>query len=371
MDARPGPGFGLIERYRDYLPMEGAEPVTLGEGSTPLVPSRRLGPELGIDLWFKVEGRNPTGSFKDRGMTVAVTLARARGARAVVCASTGNTAASAAAYAARAGLAAAVLVPRGGVALGKLAQAAAFGAEIWEVAGNFDEVLALVREAAASSEGVALVNSVNPDRLLGQKTAAFEIIDAFPGQPPAAIVLPVGNAGNISAYGKGIEDYRRAGRCRVVPRLVGVQAEGAAPLVTGEPVETPRTIASAIRIGRPASAGLARDAVARTGGAFVAVCDEAIVEAQRRLAAEEGVFVEPASASPVAALLEAARGRLRPEGIDPIVRAGERVVCVLTGDGLKDPDAGARLGRPAVAFDGNAAALRQAFARLARGERVG
>lgn len=369
MSVRPLTVSGLIDRYREYLPVDpGVTPVTLGEGSTPLIPSRLLGRELGLDLWFKVEGRNPTGSFKDRGMTVAVTLARARGARAVVCASTGNTAASAAAYAARAGMAAVVLVPRGGVAQGKLAQAAAFGAEIWEVSGNFDQVLALVREAAATTETVALVNSVNPDRLAGQKTAAFEILDAFPGEPPAAIVLPVGNAGNISAYGMGIEDYTRSGRCSSAPRLVGVQAEGAAPLVTGTPVDAPRTVASAIRIGKPASAALAREAVERTGGAFVAVPDDAILEAQRRLASDEGIFVEPASASPVAALLEAARGRVRSGGRDAAVFArGERVVCVLTGDGLKDPEAGVRLGRPVLAFAGDASALSGELDRVARG----
>lgn len=358
----------LIDRYREYLPVEpGVEPVTLGEGSTPLVPSRVIGPELGLDLWLKVEGRNPTGSFKDRGMTVAVTRARSRGARAVVCASTGNTAASAAAYAARAGLTAVVLVPQGGVAQGKLAQAVAFGAEIWEVAGNFDHVLSLVRQAVEQAEGVALVNSVNPDRLAGQKTAVYEILDSFPGEPPASIVMPVGNAGNISAYGMGLEDYRQAGRCTDVPRLIGVQAEGAAPMLSGTPVLAPRTVASAIRIGNPASAALARQAVERTDGAFIAVPDEAILEAQRRLAAEEGIFVEPASASPVAALLEGARRR-HAEGADPVIaRAGGRVVCVLTGDGLKDPEAGARLGRPIVPFRGDPLALQRELARVAGG----
>ncbi|MBE3591137.1 MAG: threonine synthase [Firmicutes bacterium] len=357
----------LIERYGRHLPVPpDVAPVSLGEGGTPLLPSRRLGPALGLDLWFKLEGQNPTGSFKDRGMTVAVTLARARGARAVICASTGNTAASAAAYAARAGLAAAVVVPRGRVARGKLAQALACGAEVWEIEGDFDRALELVRATAASVPAVALVNSVNPDRLQGQKTAAFEICDAFAGdRPPDAVVLPVGNAGNITAYHMGFEEYRRAGRLAALPAMIGVQAAGAAPLVLGRDVPNPETVATAIRIGRPASAEGARRAVAQTGGAFAAVPDEAILDAQRRLAAEEGVFVEPASAAPVAALLEAAAGRA-PE-VAARVRPGVRVVCVLTGHGLKDPDAGARLGRPSRVLEAEPAAVARELDRLAGG----
>jgi threonine synthase len=325
------PRPGLLRRYANRLPLTPATPLlTLGEGDTPLVPAPRLSSALGVDLHLKLEGQNPTGSFKDRGMVVAVAKAVEAGARVVVCASTGNTAASAAAYAARAGLRAAVLVPRGRVAAGKLAQAVMHGARILAVDGNFDEALALVRRLA-DGDGVALVNSVNPHRLEGQKTAAFEIVEALGGEPDL-LALPVGNAGNITAYHKGFAELAAPGRPRL--RFLGVQAAGANPLVRGEPVARPETVASAIRIGRPASWEGAVAAVAATGGAFVDVTDAEIVAAQRRLAREEGVFVEPASAAPIAGLF-----RWQAEGRLP---AGLRVVAVLTGHGLKDPDAADR-----------------------------
>ncbi len=317
---------GVIEQYRRFLPVSDATPVvTLGEGGTPLLESR-AGRLLGLRLRVKYEATNPTGSFKDRGMTVAVSKAVEAGARAVICASTGNTAASAAAYAARAGLSCVLLVPAGGVAAGKMAQAVAHGATIIPVRAGFDRVLDLARQAAERF-GLALVNSVNPHRLAGQKTAAFEICDEM-GRAPEILAIPVGNAGNITAYWMGFEEYRAAGRIGRPPRMVGVQAEGAAPLVRGEAVEHPQTVASAIRIGRPASWDGAVRAVRESGGRFVAVSDERILAA-RDLLAQEGLFVEPAAAASVAgALLLAEQGDL----------AGE-VVCVLTGHGLKDPEA--------------------------------
>lgn len=321
---------GLIARYRPFLPLGPDDPVvTLGEGNTPLLPAPRLSERLGVELYLKFEGANPTGSFKDRGMTVAVSRALGTGARAVICASTGNTSASAAAYAARAGLTCYVVVPDGNIALGKLAQALAYGAEVLAISGNFDEGLALVRELADADPGIRLVNSVNPDRLAGQMTGAFELVDAL-GAAPDIVALPVGNAGNISAYWAGFRRYAEAGHLQTLPRMFGFQAAGAAPLVLGRPVDEPETIATAIRIGKPASAALAKAAVAESGGLFEAVTDEEIVEAYRLLARLEGVFCEPASAAPVAGLLKlAAAGRLP---------AGGRAVAILTGNGLKDPD---------------------------------
>jgi threonine synthase len=280
-------------------------------------------------VYLKVEAMNPTGSFKDRGMTVAVTLAAARGARTVICASTGNTSASAAAYAARAGLGCVVLVPRGRVAAGKLAQAVVYGARVVAVDGSFDDCLEIVRKLAAGGE-VALVNSVNPDRLAGQKTAAFEVVDAL-GDAPDVHCLPVGNAGNISAYWMGYREWAAAGKASQAPRMLGFQATGAAPLVSGEPVPDPVTVASAIRIGNPASWRLAQAAVSESGGVFRAVTDEQIMDAYRLLAVREGVFGEPASAAGVAGLLQE-----RAAGTLP---AGSVVVCTITGSGLKDPDA--------------------------------
>jgi threonine synthase len=322
------PWPGLIEAYRDRVPVpDGARVVTLGEGNTPLLPAHHLSELTGCEVHLKVEGANPTGSFKDRGMTVAITHALASGLKAVICASTGNTSASAAAYAARAGLTCAVLVPQGKIAMGKLAQAVLHGARILQVDGNFDDCLELARKTA-NDYPVTLVNSVNPVRIAGQKTAAFEICDVL-GTAPDVHCLPVGNAGNITAYWAGYSEYAADGVVKNTPRMFGFQAAGAAPLVLGEPVRDPDTIATAIRIGSPASWTSAVAAKEESGGLFDAVTDEKILEAYRLLASREGVFVEPASATSVAGLLAtAADGRLP---------KGSRVVCTVTGHGLKDP----------------------------------
>ena len=324
------PWRGVIAQYRDLLPPvpDGGPVITLGEGATPLLPAPVLSARTGCEVYLKVEGANPTGSFKDRGMTLAVSMAVGRGATAVICASTGNTSASAAAYAARAGLSCAVLVPRGKIALGKLAQALVHGAKLLQVDGNFDDCLELARKLATDYP-VALVNSVNADRLEGQKTAAFEIVDAL-GNAPDVHCLPVGNAGNISAYWMGYRQYATAGRASRVPRMLGFQASGAAPIVRGEPVRTPQTIATAIRIGNPASWGLAEAARDESGGLIDSVTDRQIFAAYRMLAAKEAVFGELASAAGVAGLIQA-----RERGQVP---AGCQVVCTITGNGLKDPD---------------------------------
>ncbi len=323
------PGWpGVIEAYRDHLPVTADTPVvTLLEGGTPLVPAPRLSEDLGVTVLLKVEGLNPTGSFKDRGMTMAVSKAAEAGIGTVVCASTGNTSASAAAYAARAGMRAAVLIPEGQIALGKLAQALIHGALVVPVRGNFDQALDLVR-ALGSHEDVLVVNSINPFRIDGQKTAAFEIVDVL-GNAPHVHSLPVGNAGNITAYWRGYQEYHSAGVAKQLPRMLGWQASGSAPLVTGEPVLHPETIATAIRIGNPASWEGAINARDESGGHIGAVTDEMILAAYRDLAAREGVFVEPASAASVAGLRQAVA-----EGL---VEAGETVVCTVTGHGLKDP----------------------------------
>jgi threonine synthase len=310
---------GLIERYRDRLPFADGDPVvTMGEGSTPLVHAPWLSERVGAEVWLKIEGANPTGSFKDRGMTCAVSAAVRDGAEAVICASTGNTAASAAAYAAKAGLTGAVIVPEGKIATGKLAQALMHGARVIALRGNFDQALELVRELV-KRHPIALVNSVNPFRLEGQKTAAFELIEDLGGDGPDLLCIPVGNAGNVTAYRKGFEE---AG---VAPRLFGFQAAGAAPLVHGAVVEKPETVASAIRIGNPARWEEAMAAFTGSRGEVRAVTDEEILDAYRFLAAREGVFCEPASSASVAGLLK--------YGAD----GAERVACVLTGHGLKDP----------------------------------
>jgi threonine synthase len=320
---------GVIRQYRERLPVPGdARVITLGEGATPLVPAPVLSARTGCEVFLKVEGANPTGSFKDRGMTVAVTAAASQGATAVICASTGNTSASAAAYAARGGLTCAVLVPRGKIALGKLAQALVHGARLLQVDGNFDECLTLARELS-DQYPVTLVNSVNPDRLQGQKTAAFEIADAL-GDAPDVHCLPVGNAGNISAYWLGYSEYLAAGKATRAPRMLGFQASGAAPIVRGERVASPQTIATAIRIGNPASWQLALRARDESGGLIGSVTDRQILAAYRLLAAREAVFGELASAAGVAGLLQA-----REQGL---VEPGARVVCTITGHGLKDPD---------------------------------
>ncbi len=319
----------LLERYSDYLPLTAETPLlTLGEGSTPLLRARHLERELGCGvLYLKYEGMNPTGSFKDRGMVLAVAKAVERGARSVICASTGNTAASAAAYAASAGLACSVILPAGYVAPGKLAQALVYGARVVPIDGTFDQALALVRGAAAVS-GAELVNSVNPFRLEGQKTGAFEICDTL-GSSPDVVALPVGNAGNITAYWKGFREYRDRNVVQGVPRMWGFQAEGAAPLVQGRPVDHPQTLATAIRIGKPARGDEALAAVANSGGLLDAVSDTEIMDAYRLVASTEGVMCEPASAASIA-------------GIRKRVAAGEdlsesTVVAILTGHGLKDP----------------------------------
>ena len=348
------PEATLIERYAAYLPVSARTPrLTLGEGNTPLLRARWLERECGIDeVWLKVEGANPTGSFKDRGMVVAVAKAIEEGARAVLCASTGNTAASAAAYAARAGLPCTVVLPAGYVAAGKLVQAMAFGARIVAVRGAFDAALDIVRQLGESGEAT-LVNSINPYRIEGQKTAAFEVCDVL-GDAPDALCIPVGNAGNITAYWKGFVEAPAAHRATQRPRMFGFQAEGAAPLVRGAAVQDPHTVATAIRIGRPASWDGALRARDESGGAIEAVSDEQILSAYRDVARHEGVFCEPASAASIAGLRERARSGA--------MRGMRRVVCVLTGNGLKDPDTARSLADELVEVDATADAVRRALA---------
>ena len=320
---------GLIEAYRERLPVSAATPViTLREGGTPLLPAPYLSERVEAKVLLKYEGLNPTGSFKDRGMTVAISKAVEEGSKAVICASTGNTSASAAAYAARADLVCAVLIPEGHIALGKLAQALIHGAKVIQIKGNFDQALTVVREMAAR-DAITLVNSVNPYRLEGQKTAAFEIVDEL-GDAPDVHCIPVGNAGNITAYWRGYGEDHAAGRAAKRPRMLGWQAAGAAPLVSGEPVPFPETVATAIRIGNPASWAGAIAARDESGGTIGSVTDVEILDAYRLLAEREGVFCEPASAASVAGLLRAVDAGL--------VRTGETVVCTLTGHGLKDPE---------------------------------
>ncbi|MEO1002104.1 MAG: threonine synthase [Cyanobacteria bacterium J06638_7] len=319
---------GLIEAYRPWLPVSEHTPViTLREGATPLIPSPAIAARVGkgVRVFLKVDGLNPTGSFKDRGMTMAISKAREAGSEAVICASTGNTSAAAAAYARRGGMRAFVLIPDGYVAQGKLAQALLYGAEVIAIAGNFDRALAIVQEVAERYP-VTLVNSVNPYRLQGQKTAAFEVVDAL-GEAPHWLCIPVGNAGNISAYWMGFNEYRDAGHSRTLPRMMGFQAAGSAPLVLGHTVEQPDTIATAIRIGNPVNRDKALAVRRESGGDFTAVTDAEIIEAYKLLGSEEGMFCEPASAASVAGLLKRADE----------VPAGATVVCVLTGNGLKDP----------------------------------
>lgn len=352
---------GIIHAYRPFLRVASIDPITLYEGNTPLVPAPRLARAIGFpgSLYLKYEGLNPTGSFKDRGMTTALTQAVAEGARAVICASTGNTAASAAAYAARAGLRAIVLVPAGKVALGKLAAAMAYGATVLAVEGNFDEALALVRRAVEAYP-IALVNSLNPYRLEGQQTAAFEICDQL-GRAPDWLCIPVGNAGNITAYWKGFGAYHRAGRIASLPRLLGVQAEGAAPLVHGHPVERPETIATAIRIGRPARGPEAVQAVRESDGRFLAVSDEEILDAWRMLAGLEGLFVEPASAASIAGLRRAlSLGWIPPSPT-------EVIVAVLTGHGLKDPEIALRALAPPISMQAQWDAFRRVLEPILEG----
>jgi threonine synthase len=350
MTPSPTPrAAGVLARYGAYLPLTERTPaLTLHEGDTPLIAAPRLGAWVGVsDLHLKFEGMNPTGSFKDRGMVVAIAKAVEAGARTVVCASTGNTSASAAAYAARAGLRAVVLLPEGKVAPGKLAQAVQHGADVVVLATNFDGALDIAR-AAAERWPVALVNSVNPFRVEGQTTAAYEICDAL-GDAPDVLALPVGNGGNITAYWLGFRRYRERGQTERVPRLLGAQAAGAAPLVHGRPVPHPETVATAIRIGRPATWQPALDAAADSGGAIRAVSDEEILAAYRAVARQEGVFCEPASAAGIAALRNAVR--------DGFVASDARCVCVLTGNGLKDPETPLRDGLALLRLEATVEAL--------------
>jgi threonine synthase len=319
---------GIIRRYFEHLPVSDATPiVTLDEGDTPLIYSDRLSKEAGAEVWLKYEGLNPTGSFKDRGMTMAISKAMEEGSKVVACASTGNTSASAAAYAGRAGLICAVLIPQGNVALGKLAQALVHGARVLEIEGNFDQALQLTKELS-KEHPITLVNSINPYRIEGQKTAAFEVVEAL-GRAPDLHVMPVGNAGNITAYWRGYNEGMKNGWSTSLPKMFGFQAEGANPIVRGAPIDDPKTVATAIRIGNPASWEGATGAAGESGGRIASVRDKEIIEAYRSLAAE-GVFVELASAASVAGLRQMSQEERIP--------AGATVVCVLTGHGLKDPD---------------------------------
>lgn len=333
--------YGVLSRYAEFLPIGEQTPIiSLGEGSTPLVRAFRLEKQAGVgELYLKLEGCNPTGSFKDRGMVVAVAKAVEAGAKAVICASTGNTAASSAAYAAATGLTSIVVIPEGKIATGKLAQCLVYGSKVLAVDGNFDEALSIVR-SLAERHPIALVNSINPHRIEGQKTAAFEVCDDL-GDAPDYLAIPVGNAGNITAYWKGFRQYRESGKTSKLPVMIGFQAEGAAPIVRNEIVSNPQTVATAIRIGNPASwkgAVAARD---ESGGLIDSVTDEEILAAHKLLARLEGVFAEPASAASIAGLLKTSRSRR-------IDFENKRVVCVLTGHGLKDPDTAAKQGEPVI-----------------------
>jgi threonine synthase len=332
-------GRGVIERYREFLPVSDSTPiVSLGEGGTPLIFSPRLSETVGRDceVFLKYEGLNPTCSFKDRGMTVAVSKAVERGAAALICASTGNTSASAAAYAARAGIRCVVVLPAGKIASGKLVQAFAYGAKVIAIDGNFDDALAIVRKLGERDE-FAIVNSINPDRIAGQMSAAFEIVDDL-GDAPRVHLLPLGNAGNLTAYWAGYREYQRAGKSTTLPAMIGFQAAGAAPIFLGRVVENPETIASAIRIGNPASWKAAKQAVTDSRGAIDIVTDAEILEAQRWLATHEGIFVEPASAAPIAGLMKCCDPARNPAYSFAKIPEGTRIVCTVTGHGLKDPE---------------------------------
>ncbi|MCE5328831.1 threonine synthase [bacterium] len=321
---------GIIERYRSYLPVNDKTPiVSLNEGSTPLIKSEYLSLKYGCELYYKFEGLNPTGSFKDRGMTMAISKAKEAGAKAVMCASTGNTSASAAAYARRGQMRCIVVIPDGKIALGKLAQAMMHGAEVLAISGNFDDALDVVKYITSNYE-IALVNSINPFRIEGQKTGAFEICDWL-GDAPDFLYIPVGNAGNITSYWKGFREYKEKNISRLLPKMMGWQAEGAAPIVRGMIIEKPETIATAIRIGNPARWKEAEAAAKDSGGKIGMVSDEKIIEAYKLLALNEGIFCEPASAASVAGLIKSA-------GENPEMLRGKKIVCILTGHGLKDPD---------------------------------
>jgi len=341
---------GVLNRYHDFLPVTPATPlITLGEGDTPLVRARTLEKELGCgELYFKLEGCNPTGSFKDRGMVVAVAKAVEKGSQSIICASTGNTSASAAAYGARFGLKTIVIIPKGKIAMGKLAQALVYDAQIIGIRGNFDQALQIVR-ALTQKHPITLVNSLNPDRIEGQKTAAFEIIDNL-GDAPDYLFIPVGNAGNITAYWKGFVEYLRAGRASHTPRMMGFQAAGAAPIVLDKIVRRPKTIATAIRIGNPASWQKAVAARDESGGIIDCVTDDEIMDAYRLMAVKEGIFGEPASGASLAGLI-----KLSKEGNF----SDKRVVCIVTGTGLKDPAVPARYARAPMELPAELAAVEE------------
>jgi threonine synthase len=339
---------GVLQRYGDLLPVTPQTPIiTLGEGDTPLVRSRQIEKDLGCQLYFKLEGCNPTGSFKDRGMVLAVAKAVEEGSRAIMCASTGNTSASAAAFGARFGLQTIVVIPEGRIALGKLAQALIYGAKVVAIDGNFDQALKIVR-TLTERHPITLVNSINPYRVEGQKTAAFEIVDEL-GDAPDYLFIPVGNAGNITAYWKGFVEYHQAGRAGKRPRMMGFQAEGASPIVQDRVFEHPETVATAIRIGNPASWKGATTARDESGGIIDSVTDEEILRAYRLLAQQEGIFSEPASPASLAGLWKAAAG-----GMD---LAGKTVVCIVTGTGLKDPDAAIQYAKPPAVRPADVAAI--------------
>ncbi len=335
---------GLLNEFGDWLDLRGVDtPITLMEGNTPLVPAHYLSERLGAEVFLKIEGANPTGSFKDRGMTMAISKAKAAGAKTVICGSTGNTSAAAAAFAAKADMACVVLVPEGKIALGKLAQAIMYGAEVVQIRGNFDRALSLARELTQHIP-ITIVNSINPDRIEGQKTGAFELVDAL-GEAPDILAIPVGNAGNITAYWRGFTQYHTAGKATKLPKMWGFQAAGSAPIVLGHRVDDPETIATAIRIGNPASWAPALLAVDESHGAIRAVTDEEILSAWAWLAKTEGVFCEPASAATIAGLIKFG------------VPANSKVVCVLTGNGLKDPDTAVNSASAPIVLDASLESL--------------
>jgi len=343
--------MGLLQTYKQYLPVNDQTPLlTLQEGNTPLIRADKLSEELDLDVYFKYEGLNPTGSFKDRGMVMAVAKAMEEGSRTIMCASTGNTSAAAAAYAARGNLNCIVLIPNNNIALGKLAQAIIYGAKVIAIEGNFDRALEIVREITAKHP-ITLVNSVNPYRIEGQKTAAFEVCDQL-GKAPDYLAIPVGNAGNITAYWKGFKEYQAVGKSSSLPKMIGFEAEGAMAIVKGEPIRDPETVATAIRIGNPASWDGAVNAAKESGGQINFVTDEQILHAYRTIAAKEGIFAEPASAASIAGVM-----KLKAEGY---FKGGETVVCVLTGHGLKDPNIAIKSvagGDPLVVQDSEAAVM--------------
>ncbi|CAG7655281.1 threonine synthase [Paenibacillus allorhizosphaerae] len=348
--------MGLLQTYKKYLPVNDNTPLlTLQEGNTPLVRAENLSNELDLDIYFKYEGLNPTGSFKDRGMVMAVAKAMEEGSRTIMCASTGNTSAAAAAYAARGGLNCIVLIPNNNIALGKLAQAIIYGAKVIAIEGNFDRALEIVREITAKHP-ITLVNSVNPYRIEGQKTAAFEVCDQL-GKAPDYLAIPVGNAGNITAYWKGFKEYYENGKSKSLPKMIGFEAEGAAAIVRGEPIPNPETIATAIRIGNPATWKGAEAAAKDSGGQINFVTDEQILHAYKTIAAREGIFAEPASAASIAGVM-----KLKKEGY---FENGQSVVCVLTGHGLKDPNIAIKSvnAEPMVVQDSEAAVM-EAISKL-------